>query len=309
MPIRTDELERLTKRNAVLIAEPRRCKKCGYNLVGLKTDAKCPECGLAITAARPPNRFADQMSGAPIRWLARYQRGTTLLCIGGWGMAAGLIAWAITGHIGGVLFAFVASVLWVAGTFVSTIARPEARDRPNPRTEWGHLRRWARITQPAWAIAFAGAAVIQGFNLVTPLSIAIVAAILMVGVAGWWPLLILHANMAYWASDTELADKLRNCSWASAPGMGIGAAMVGVIGGMTGGLGHRFVTLGYFAVGLAVSIWIALGLFALGYTLSALWGLMRLGHFAMAAHMNVEMRDERLRQRASKARDRMAAGN
>lgn len=306
MPIRTEELERLTRRVPVLIAEQRRCKKCGYDLIGLKTDAKCPECGMAITPPRPANRFTDQMSGAPISWLRRYQRGTMLLCVGGWGMAVGLLAWAVSGHVGGVLFALFASVIWVAGTFISTLPRPQTRDRPNPRAEWAHVRRWCRVMQPAWPVGLAGAAIIQGYGVVTPLSIAIVAAVLLIGVAGWWPLLVLHSNMAYWASDTELADRLRNCSWASAPGMGIGAAMVGAIGGMTGGLGPRFVTLGYFAAGLMVSVWVALGLFALWYTLSTVWGLMRLGHYAMAAHMNVEMRDERLRARAAKARDAAA---
>jgi hypothetical protein len=307
MPIRLEDLPRAPP---TLIADDRSCTGCTYSLRGLRTDGLCPECGQPITPPKKPLLYTDQMSAAPLAWLARYKRGTTLLFLGGWGMAAGLLTWALFAHVAAVGFALAASLLWVAGTIISTHPRPKAAatkaPTSDPTLEWKHLRRWARLTQPAWPLALALATLTQALGQFTPATISIISALLLIGVAGWWPLMLLHSNLAYWASDTDLSEKLRNCSWASAPGMGIGAAVSGVIGGMTGGLAPRFLALGYFVAGLSMAVWVLLGLFALWYTLSALWDLMRLAHYAMAAHLNVQLRDQRLRERAQHARE--AAG-
>jgi hypothetical protein len=306
MPVRLDELHSTSSPEVIAADLP--CGRCSYNLRGLKLSGQCPECGKPIRRPKARAVFGDQMSGAPLMWLMWYSRGTRLLCLGGWLMAMGLVAWALVGHLACLLLAIAGSVAWSIGTVIVTRPRPKTMEKGvDPEHEWRAWRSWARWSQPAWTVALAGAAVVQVMGWYTPVAVVPVAVFLLAGVVGWWPLMLMQSNLAYWASDTELADKLRNCSWASALGMGIGAAMFGMIGGMNGGLSGGFIVVGYFASAMILSVWIGLGLFALGYTLSALWGLMRLGHWAVLAHLNVDMRDERLRERARRELAKAAA--
>lgn len=318
MPIALQDLRRATP--GLIISEDRPCRACGYNLLGLKDDGACPECGHKVRAPKRAPQFTDQMSDAPLSWLIRFRRGGTLLCAGGWGITLGLIAWAICGHIACVLFALAMSLAWLAGTLIVTLPRPglgllvgtpalragrlDLGAQSDPAAEWKLWRTGARATQPAWTLALLGAALIQVNGWYTPLAVAPVGVLLLIGVAGWWPLMLHQSNLAYWACDTDLCTKLRHCSWASALGMGIGAAMFGLVGGLMGGvLGTKFAVLGLFAMTLVLLSWVGLGVFAMGYTLSALWNIMRLGHWSVVTHLNRDLRDERLRRRAARARD------
>jgi hypothetical protein len=307
MPIRDEELRRLSARRAehgkagAAIAQDRKCRGCSYNLRGLMDTGNCPECGRPIRKTYVA-QFADQMTSAPAAWVGRYRLGTKLLCFGAWLMAFGLLAWGVFGQIALVAGAFVGSLAWVAGTFITTRPRPRTlRMEVDPTREWRRWRAWARVSQPGWLIGLAGLLAIQANGWYTPQAIAPVSICILVGIVGWWPLMLMQSNLAYWASDSELADRLRNCSWASALGMGIGAAMVGIVGGLNGGLPDRFVVLGYFASGLVLGVWVLLGVFSLWYTLSTLWQLARLGVWVTLAQTNVAMRDERLREQVARA--------
>lgn len=305
MPIASEELRRL--RPGVLIAEDRACRKCSYNLRGLMDNAACPECGRAIKDVDPA-RYPDHMVDAPARWVSGFRVGTTLLCIGGWVMAVGLIGWGIFGHLAWVIGALAGSIAWAVGTVVATRPRPKTkRMEIDPVAEWWKWRLWARLSQPGWCIALIGLVMIQWQGWYTPVAIVPAAVFLLIGVVGWWPLMVMQSNLAYWASDSELADKLRNCSWASALGMGIGVAMMGMVGGLNGGLSARLAIVGYFATAMVLSLWILLGVFALGYTLLAIWHLARLGVWVTMAQTNVAMRDERMAERVRRARSRAGA--
>ena len=302
MPIHVDELKAI--RPGVLIAEDRPCRGCKYNLRGLLDTAVCPECARPIRK-HELLRFADQMVDAPPQWVALFRTGTTLLCIGGWLMALGLVAWGIFGHLAWLAGALVGSVAWSIGTVLVTRPRPKTkRMEIDPVREWAAWRMWARCSQPSWCIALIGLVMIQWQGWYTPLAIVPAAIFLLIGVVGWWPLMVMQSNLAYWASDSELSDKLRNCSWASALGMGIGAAMMGMVGGLNGGVSERLAIVGYFATAMVLSLWILLGLFALWYTLIAIWQLARLGVWVTRAQTNVAMRDERMAERLRRVRGR-----
>lgn len=300
MPIRVEELRAI--RPGLLIAEDRPCRGCKYNLRGLLDNGVCPECRRQIRK-HDLLRFADQMVDAPSRWVSGFRAGTTMLCIGGWLMALGLLAWGIFGHISWLAGAVVGSIAWSIGTVLATRPRPKTkRMEIDPVKEWAAWRIWARCSQPGWCIALIGLVMIQWKGWYTPAAIVPAAIFLLIGVVGWWPLMVMQSNLAYWASDSDLADKLRNCSWASALGMGIGAAMVGTIGGLNGGLTGSYATLGLFASAMVLAIWVLLGIFSLWYTLMAVWQLARLGVWVTMAQTNVAMRDERMAERVRKAR-------
>ena len=199
MPIRVEELR--TLRPGVLIAEDRRCRGCKYNLRGLSDSGDCPECGRPIRRVEL-RQFADQMVDAPPAWVGAYRIGTTLLCVGGWVMAMGLVAWGIFGHVAWVLGALAGSIAWAIGTVIATRPRPKTKLMEiDPIAEWRKWRVWARWSQPGWCIGLGGLALIQQMGWYTPLAIVPMALFLLIGVVGWWPLMLMQSNLAYWASD------------------------------------------------------------------------------------------------------------
>jgi len=69
MAIDPRELDHMPKAG-VALPEGRKCGNCGYDLTGLMSGGKCPECGTTIT---PPKskRLADNLTDAPLGYLKR----------------------------------------------------------------------------------------------------------------------------------------------------------------------------------------------------------------------------------------------
>jgi len=291
MPIR---LEDLPAPPSELIADDRTCAGCGYSLNGLRTDGKCPECGRPIRRPRTEARFGDQMVQAPLGWLRGYARATLLLGLGGWTLALSVLAWTWTlSWIAGVT-ALAGAAAWTAGVFLSTRPRPRTKMTVvDPRQEWVVMRLWARVSQPAWIFAVLITLAAQAAEKSDTWIIAPIVACVLVGVVGWWPLMIVQSNLAYWASDTDLAGKLRNSPWIVVIGQGLGMMVLYVIGqgwcaGMLGSV-------------LFFGAWAGMILFSLGYVLASLWQLWRMAHWVTLNHIGNDMRDERLRRRATRA--------
>src|SRR5678816_3938392 len=80
MPIDTRELRRSKNSPFEMISTDRLCDQCRYNLKGLPSNGKCPECGRAIRGRRS-KRFVDSMVDAPAFYLKTLTLGIVVMAV------------------------------------------------------------------------------------------------------------------------------------------------------------------------------------------------------------------------------------
>lgn len=285
-----------------IIAEDRTCRRCGYNLRGLKLAGVCPECGAKIAKKAPKiPRFKDQMIEAPLKWLTRFMHAAFLMLLGGpvtgaayliAGLAESVIAWSIAAG---------ASVVWCVGVVMATGPRPAmAGIVEAPEVEWLYRRTAARLMQGFWVLgAVIGLVLSVGSRAgMGAFGLGAVIGCALVGVAGFGPLYLHLMNLAHWASDTELAQKFRVLTWYAPLGglavMGFSlVARVGAVGGLMGVL-------------LTAAALTGLVIMPLGMQFFAQWNLWRTARWAVMNHITLKARDERLMQRARRAAEQAA---
>ncbi|HRQ71552.1 MAG TPA: hypothetical protein PLU35_00825 [Phycisphaerales bacterium] len=234
----------------------RACAKCGYDLRGLFVGGVCPECGTIIGRAGSKAAVRDSLTLAPMPYLRQ--------------LAAACAGLAVLGPLNGVaLFVAGASrvaemevVLAIVGAAWAVAVWRGTRPKPHragvtepPEKEMAGVRRAARLTQCAWptaAVLKALAATMAGAGAPTAavLPLLIVAGLLtLAGFAGFVPLSVWLADLADWAMDTGLGNRLRVVAWMIAFGGGVatvawsGAAIAAATGGVVGPFG----LVGYFA--------------------------------------------------------------
>lgn len=213
------------------------CLKCGYSLQGLRVGGKCPECGTIIAPPKSSATRDDHMTDAPIPYLKGMAGGYFLMMAGGIGMivtafvARGAIApWSM---IAGTL----AAGAWWAGVFVVTQPRRSAvRPYADMIAEWKRTRLTNRVSQALWLLAFVFAAcgmfvhqaALAAANLVGPIgntpagvmALYSFAALCSFGASlGLVPLCVQLSDLADWAGDTSLGNRLRVAAWGLAFGV------------------------------------------------------------------------------------------
>lgn len=67
----------LSQRDKLIVQADTPCRRCSYNLRGLKQDGRCPECGTPVGVST----LGEQLGYSDPRWLARLSWGTGLLLI------------------------------------------------------------------------------------------------------------------------------------------------------------------------------------------------------------------------------------
>lgn len=245
--------------NAAEIDDDLPCHHCGFNLVGLKYNSRCPECGTLIgdvfgadrlkdfgptVILRDPGRFSD----SPSRYRQALAATLGLLGLGGLaliGSAATMAVWPSL--LVGVLL-LVSSCLWSSAVF--ELAGPRMVAKPknvNTSSEWGLERKVARWSQLLWPI---GALVLLGgyptyVELPQALTSSLAVAgqvVLLAAALGMTALLVQLGNVANWMGDTGLSFRSWTCAWA----VGVGWVLVAGVwwtGGMRATMEGRFFEL------------------------------------------------------------------
>lgn len=196
------------------------CRRCSYNLRGLRREGDCPECGTPIALSLQGDllRFADPS------WLRRVRLGALLFTCGWTALAAGrfVSVWVRSSPLPAALLVIMTSAALLAGTWFVT--RMDPGGRGENRGELG--RRAGRALMLA---AFA----VQCFhfcqNLIggtawsnpTRIGILVLAAVLDLGgeLAACWYM----GELALRASDVPLARRLRGLGAAYAAARGFWA--------------------------------------------------------------------------------------
>ncbi|MBL8759788.1 MAG: hypothetical protein JNL50_00655 [Phycisphaerae bacterium] len=218
------------------------CLKCGYSLVGVRVGGKCPECGTIIVPPKSSATRDDFMTNAPVAYLKGMAAGYFLMMVGGVGMIVS--AWAAKANaqawwmVLGVLLAGT----WWAGVFVVTQARRSSvRPHAEMVEEWRRTRLANRVTQALWPAAFAlGAtgmfvhqaamaaamasptATVGGLGAMPGGTIALyglAGLCVLVASLGLVALCVQLSDLADWAGDTGLGNRLRVAAWGLAFGI------------------------------------------------------------------------------------------
>lgn len=233
MPVEPAEMP--IRPSGELVKDDRPCRKCGYNLRGLKAGDRCPECGTAVSEAkRKQDRYADNMIESPMRYLVVVACGSVAMGLALFGSIGLMIAeraasagWnplspLIVAVVGGLI-----AVVWVAGVWLATMKRPRGEHTIRDVILDSRTLRWvsrgvqlflplaiglryaATATGADWAAVFAG----------------ITTLCWLYGIA---PLCVYLGSLADWAGDTNAGDRLRASAWALAV-MGTLALVLGLL--------------------------------------------------------------------------------
>lgn len=204
------------------------CRKCGYNLRGLTTEMRCPECGTAVAYSVMGDfiRFSDP------GWVMHLRSGVRMILSGIavyviiliLGIVAGMAAArsgampmiAVLAGIGGI----VAQILITYGTWRLTEPDPSGLGED----QYGTIRKFIRIA----LLVGVGGAVLQlaAPYVVLPDPIPAMLAVLqggcsLVGIAGFCCQLVYLGRLARRIPDDAISQRAKTVLWMMGSGYGV----------------------------------------------------------------------------------------
>jgi hypothetical protein len=208
------------------------CKKCGYNLRGLREEGRCPECGTPIGLSTTGDllRFADP------DWVEKVARGLTIIL---WMILGGLIggvlaagAGAIVGKETGTIIIFVVQLVSFYGVWLMTEPDPSGiGEDPNITA-----RKVIRITLVVGLLNSPLQLALDAFDLPKAGVILVGLSMLLVGIVGLvgeFAKFIYYERLAKRIPDDALAGRARFLKWAFPTALGVlvvGAGVMVVVG-------------------------------------------------------------------------------
>ncbi len=272
-----------------LIQNSKPCRKCSYDLKGLRVGGKCPECGTPII--RSGQRFADNLTDAPIEYLRHLLLTSVILACAWLVIVVGAVATNVSQVIGaGVLAA--ASLAWWLGTMMVTVPRKKGdHTLPDAILDSGNLRLSIRVTAAAWPL-FALAVFLTAVTAGPTPAIAFVAMITIFAVASLIslvPLCVYLMGFADWSGDDGLSTRFNIAGW--------GIAVFGTVWfvGTVVGRMNPNILVGFFRLGSVFAT--GLVILALLLLLLCLFQLANNARWAMANNIATAERDERIAER------------
>lgn len=230
------------------IVQDRPCPRCSYNLKGLRTGDRCPECGTPIKRAARA-QLATAVSDVPIEYLRVMRLGAMLVCIGlplgAITMVIGIVMITASGAKSDVfLIAALGFACWYAGVFLLHTDQPGAVEESRisdegsgPRPAYWKWRLANRIlgAAPATAMLMASAAIqlmspITGATTSSQLLTILAAATGLIGLLAFFSVCYYQAMIADWVGDSEMGYRFRTAPLVATLGGGIfGSAFVFIL--------------------------------------------------------------------------------
>ncbi len=229
-----------------LIQGERPCVNCNYDLNGLRTGQKCPECGTVIKGGSRARR-SDNLTDAPMSYLKSLRIGALLMAGGSVGACLLTFFTLATSNVLLALAALAFAGAWWAGVWIVT-----APERHNPAAgpavqDPKILRVVNRTLQTGWVLATlllvvacfvrlsavqARAAAVGSLNSANPFfslsslagnlesiySLFLIPFCLLTLV----PMALHIGRLAKWAEDDELKTRMDLIAWGLAIGVPVG---------------------------------------------------------------------------------------
>jgi hypothetical protein len=206
------------------------CRKCSYNLRGLSTDGRCPECGqpVGLSITGDLLRYSDP------DWVAKLRKGINLILTGIVVMIVGVllvvalgIVARVRGDVEGQIIGMLANLLIVIGSWLLTEPDPSGLGE----REYGTPRKIIRITL---LIGLANGALNFGAaRLTIPNELGLILALINIGgaiasVVGTFAQLLYLKKLARRIPSEALEERAVSIMW----GFGISYGVVAVFGAM-----------------------------------------------------------------------------
>ncbi|MEC9373351.1 MAG: hypothetical protein VYC34_05875, partial [Planctomycetota bacterium] len=191
-----------------MIRTDRPCASCGYNLKGLLTNTRCPECG-AFISLYAPKLPTDSLAQTPVPYIRLITAGAILLTIAA-ACVPPLMVLVGYGWMKLPAFAFaIIAALWCAGVAILCMPRPAPPVGRTRDSNWLALRIATIATQPFWLIL--AAAAIIGPTALPPGATPSTFVMLCITIAffGLAPFIWMLADVALWADELSVAARIR----------------------------------------------------------------------------------------------------